>query len=346
MQQPVLLAPVVAGGQLLAGQQLSHGGHRGQQNPPFEGTGQQLGLGVGNGEGGDAILQAIQLGVVDLAGEHEGKKVDTIQLGCVWFEKSLLDQPRDEANGEGGDGPEEQGNGDPAVAGRIQPADVERADPQATAVAQNGLGSVTRGQDLALGHHGGGFLGGDVRPLALAAHPGLPQTNQRGAGRVGRGVEESLGVAHPHRGPVGIAAEKELAGGGLHDEVAGGPIGLGTAAPERGDGHQYQSGVDGLQARPVQAQPFGFARIARFEQHVGGGHQVREALPVGRLGQVQHDRLFGPVKGQMAGRAGAQAPGASPARRFHGNDLGPELGQHHGGHLPPLVGQIQYPARC
>jgi len=99
-------------------------------------------------------------------------------------------------------------------------------------------------------------------------------------------------------------------GGGLDQQVVAGPLGIGTVLAEAGDRAIDEPGVDGLQARVVQAVLLQPADLEVLHQDVAVGcHAANQRLAFG-LGHVDRDRaLVAVARGVVGGLVGIVAVG-------------------------------------
>ena len=93
-----------------------------------------------------------------------------------------------------------------------------------------------------------------------------------------------------------IARHRGQAGLGLHQEVVGLQMREGAVVAIARNRAGDQPGEAFAQFRHVEAQPRDDARGEVLDEHVGLADQHRQALPVGRVLQVQPDRFLAPVQ--------------------------------------------------
>ena len=159
----------------------------------------------------------------------------------------------------------------------------------------------------------------------LAGHEGGEDAVEGGlGGGVGAGLDGGVGGALA----VGEAAEGEHASeAGGDDGLVAGVAGVGTLAPEAGDGAVDERGVAGPERLVVRAQRLRLAGAAARHDDVGAPGEAGEGLAALVGLEVEDGAALPP---QPHGRVRDGAPGVA-AGAFDLDDIGAEIGEHHGG---------------
>ncbi len=144
--------------------------------------------------------------------------------------------------------------------------------------------------------------------------------------------------ADPLRGSAGAAGERHESGLGLHDLVESGPLAVGAAAAETGDGQRDQPRVEGAQVVEPQAETFEHPRTVVLHENVRLAGEP--AQPVGIIGgfEVQDDGALVAVGAHEVRRLAVSvavdvrqpAPAVVTGWRFDLHDVGAGVGHHHG----------------
>ena len=136
----------------------------------------------------------------------------------------------------------------------------------------------------------------------------------------GSGAQRLAGRA----GHIGESAEH------LHDLVQGRPVPVGSGQ-EALEGAVDESRIAGRELLVPVAHRLHLPDPEVLQQDVGGVDEVEDAVPIGRLGDVELDAVLVAVeRGEQAGSRTGQVAGlvAGPAR-FDLDHLGAEVGQDH-----------------
>ncbi len=162
-----------------------------------------------------------------------------------------------------------------------------------------------------------------------AVHPGQ-QVRDRGA--------DPLRVVGPGAG------QRHQAGLALGDLVVAGPAALRSVVAEAGDREHHQARVAGLERLDAEAEPVEHAGAEVLHQHVGPVDQPEQDVLVGRVLEVEGDRLLVAVAGEEVGRLdrlGVAHEGRTPAAgvvpgagRLDLDHPGAEVTEHHPGVRP------------
>ena len=189
------------------------------------------------------------------------------------------------------------------------------------------------------------------------------QRNEHSTGGVGPGMQKRLRNADTHRGSIFITGQAVGATGRPYGEIGGGPRRLGAGTAERGDAGHHQCRVVAHQCCGIQAQCFQVPGGEGLQHHIGVAHQGQDVRSVFGHVHIECARALAPAVGPPPQAAGTgnttvtrsvkvargsewrHTSGGGPTRRFHGQHVGPQMGQQIAGEDSSVVAQIKHPQR-
>ncbi len=167
-----------------------------------------------------------------------------------------------------------------------------------------------------VGQHGRlGLEQGDVDMLAFTGGPGVQQRGEDGVGGVESGEQVGHGDPDLHWRAVRLAGDRHQPAHGLNHVVVAGAPGVRTGLAEACDRAIDQPGIEGGEARIVQAVLGEAADLEVLHQHLGpGGEGAHQGGPL-RVGDVHRHRALVAVGREEIGGVAPAPVGLGDERR-------------------------------
>ena len=355
---PIDLDPVVAGDEVLVGDEVGRVPRGGHQPAAGDRTTVDLGLGAGPEEGDELIDAALAVGRAQLTAEDQREQLGPVDRRQVVVEGTLVGRPgHHAAEAAGAGGAEHEGHAEEAVGGAGEHGNLDAGGARwrgGPVVAHTRRVLVERG---VAGHEqqgpGDRGLEGGVEVLAEARPSSLVQDHDR----VGRGLHRPaarrLRWPDRHGRSVAIALAVQEPAGRRQGEVGRRAGRLGPGLAERGHRHVHEGRVDRGDRGGVEAEGGHHARGRRLDEHVGTRGQVAQRRPPVVVGQVEHDAALAQAPGLPEQRTlgVALAPvderrhesRGAPAGRLDLDHLGTQVGENPPGRLGQRPGEVEHP---